>query len=95
MNCNHLKRLGWTVGDVDLFEVSEAFAAVAMKELDLDHAKLNGNGGACALGHPIRATGAPIATTLIHALKNLGLKRGIASLRIGGGEATVIAVELM
>ena len=84
--------------DVDLYEINEAFAVVAMaaiKELGLDHAKVNVNGGACALGHPIGATGARILTTLIHALKARGKKRGIASLCIGGGEATAIAIELV
>jgi acetyl-CoA C-acetyltransferase len=93
-----LKQLNWSAGDVDLYEINEAFAAVpmaAMKDLSLDHAKVNVNGGACALGHPIGATGARILTTLLHALKARGKKRGIASLCIGGGEATAIAVELM
>jgi len=78
--------------------VNEAFAVVAMvaiKDLELDHAQVNVNGGACALGHPIGATGARILTTLIHALKSRGKRRGIASLCIGGGEATAIAVELI
>jgi len=81
-----------------LYEINEAFAAVsmaAMKDLSLEHAKVNVNGGACALGHPIGATGARILTTLLYALKARGKKRGIASLCIGGGEATAIAVELM
>jgi acetyl-CoA C-acetyltransferase len=93
-----LKQLDWSPNDVDLFEINEAFAAVpmaAMKDLSLDHAKVNVNGGACALGHPIGATGARILTTLLYALKARGKKRGIASLCIGGGEATAIAVELM
>lgn len=93
-----LEKTGWTVGDVDLFEINEAFAVVAMaaiKDLGLDHAKVNVNGGACALGHPIGATGARILTTLIHALKERGKKRGIASLCIGGGEATAFAVEIV
>jgi acetyl-CoA C-acetyltransferase len=93
-----LKQLNWSPGDVDLYEINEAFAAVpmaAMKDLSLDHAKVNVNGGACALGHPIGATGARILTTLLYALKARGKKRGIASLCIGGGEATAIAVELM
>jgi acetyl-CoA C-acetyltransferase len=92
-----LSRLEWRAADVDLYEVNEAFAVVAMvaiKELGLDHAKVNVNGGACALGHPIGATGARILTTLVHALKARGKKRGIASLCIGGGEATAIAIEL-
>jgi acetyl-CoA C-acetyltransferase len=94
---NVLDKAGWTAADVDFFEVNEAFAAVtmaAMKELDLPHEKVNVNGGACALGHPIGASGARILVTLIHTLKNRGGKRGIASLCIGGGEATAIAVEL-
>jgi acetyl-CoA C-acetyltransferase len=93
-----LSRLEWRASDVDLYEVNEAFAVVAMaaiKELGVDHAKVNVNGGACALGHPIGATGARILTTLLHALKARGKKRGIASLCIGGGEATAIAVELV
>ena len=93
-----LSRLEWSASDVDLYEVNEAFAVVAMvaiKELGLDHAKVNVNGGACALGHPIGATGARILTTLLHALKARGKKRGIASLCIGGGEATAIAIELV
>jgi len=93
-----LEKTGWTAGDVDLYEINEAFAVVAMaaiKDLGLDHAKVNVNGGACALGHPIGATGARILTTLIHALKERGKKRGIASLCIGGGEATAFAVELV
>jgi len=93
-----LAQLKWSPKDVDLFEINEAFAAVpmaAMKDLSLDHAKVNVNGGACALGHPIGATGARILTTLLYALKARGKKRGIASLCIGGGEATAIAVELM
>jgi acetyl-CoA C-acetyltransferase len=83
---------------VDLYEINEAFAVVtmaAMKDLGLDHGKVNVNGGACSLGHPIGATGARLVTTLLHALKNRGKKRGIASLCIGGGEATAIAVELV
>jgi acetyl-CoA C-acetyltransferase len=93
-----LTQLKWQAGDVDLYEINEAFAAVpmaAMKDLSLDHARVNVNGGACALGHPIGATGARILTTLLYALKARGKKRGIASLCIGGGEATAIAVELM
>jgi acetyl-CoA C-acetyltransferase len=92
-----LTRLEWRAADVDLYEVNEAFAVVAMaamKDLGLDHEKVNVNGGACALGHPIGATGARILTTLIHALRSRGKKRGIASLCIGGGEATAIAIEL-
>jgi acetyl-CoA C-acetyltransferase len=93
-----LTQLEWRAADVDLYEVNEAFAVVAMaaiKDLELDHAKVNVNGGACALGHPIGATGARILATLIYALKNRGKKRGIASLCIGGGEATAIAVEII
>ncbi len=93
-----LSLAGWKVSDVDLFEINEAFAAVAMaaiKDLGLDHARVNVNGGACALGHPVGATGARIVATLVHALKRRGLKRGIASLCIGGGEATAIAIELI
>ena len=93
-----LTQLHWSSNDVDLYEVNEAFAAVsmaAMKDLSLEHSKVNVNGGACALGHPIGATGARILTTLLYALKARGKKRGIASLCIGGGEATAIAVELM
>jgi len=92
-----LAQVNWRAADVDLYEINEAFAVVAMaaiKDLGLDHAKVNVNGGACALGHPIGATGARILTTLIYALKNRGKKRGVASLCIGGGEATAIAIEL-
>lgn len=93
-----LKKTGWKAGDVDLYEINEAFACVAMaaiRDIGLDHAKVNVNGGACALGHPIGATGARIVTTLIHALIARGKKRGIAALCIGGGEATALAVELV
>jgi acetyl-CoA C-acetyltransferase len=93
-----LKLAGWTKDDVDLFEINEAFANVAMiamRDLGLDHAKVNVNGGACALGHPIGASGARIIVTLLHALQKRGGKRGIASLCIGGGEATAVAVELL
>jgi acetyl-CoA C-acetyltransferase len=89
-------KLGWAPDDVDLYEINEAFAVVAMaamKDLGIDHDKLNVNGGACALGHPIGATGARVIVTLAHALQARGLKRGIASLCIGGGEATAIAIE--
>ena len=92
-----MAKAGWTKEDVDLFEVNEAFAVVpmaAMQELGLDHAKVNVNGGACALGHPIGASGARICVTLINALKKRGLSKGIASLCIGGGEATAVAIEL-
>lgn len=91
-----LDRLGWSVNDVDLFEINEAFAVVtmaAMRDLDLPHAKLNVHGGACALGHPIGASGARILVTLLAAMEQRGAKRGVASLCIGGGEATAIAVE--
>jgi acetyl-CoA C-acetyltransferase len=93
-----LKNLSWRPADADLYEINEAFAVVTMaatRELELDPAHVNVNGGACALGHPIGATGARILTTLLYALKNRGKKRGIASLCIGGGEATAIAVELI
>jgi acetyl-CoA C-acetyltransferase len=93
-----LAKAGWSVEDVDLFEVNEAFAVVAMiaaKELGIPAEKLNVNGGATALGHPIGASGARIIATLLAALENHGLKRGVASLCIGGGEATAIAVELV
>jgi acetyl-CoA C-acetyltransferase len=93
-----LAKAGWTVGDVDLWEVNEAFAVVPMalmKELGIGHDKVNVNGGACALGHPIGASGARIMVTLLHALKARGLKRGLATLCIGGGEATAVAVELL
>jgi acetyl-CoA C-acetyltransferase len=92
-----MEKAGWTLDDVDLFEINEAFAMVpmiAMKELGIPVEKLNVNGGATALGHPIGASGARIIATLIAALENRGLKRGIASLCIGGGEGTAIAVEL-
>jgi acetyl-CoA C-acetyltransferase len=92
------RKLDWTPGKVDLYEINEAFAVVAMaamKDLGLDHAKVNVNGGACALGHPIGATGARLLVTLVHALKNRNLKRGIASLCIGGGEATAVAIEMV
>jgi acetyl-CoA C-acetyltransferase len=93
-----LARAGWSVEDVDLFEVNEAFACVAMfamRDLDIPHEKINVNGGGTALGHPIGASGARIIVTLIAALKAQGKKRGVASLCIGGGEATAVAVELM
>ena len=92
------ERTGWAAGDVDLYEVNEAFAGVAMAaqhELGLDHARLNVHGGACALGHPVGATGARIVTTLLHALARRGGQRGVASLCIGGGEATAIALEML
>ena len=95
---NVLKKAGWKVEDVDLFEVNEAFAVVAMapmRDLGIKHEKLNVNGGACALGHPIGASGARLVVTLIHALQARGGKKGVASLCIGGGEATALAIELM
>jgi acetyl-CoA C-acetyltransferase len=91
-----LTRAGWQTSDVDLFEINEAFAVVAMiamRELGLDHAKVNVNGGACALGHPIGASGARILATLLSALEAKREKRGLASLCIGGGEAVAMAVE--
>jgi acetyl-CoA C-acetyltransferase len=93
-----LARAGWNANDVDLYEINEAFACVAMAaihDLRLDATKVNVHGGACALGHPIGATGARITTTLLYALKQRGLKRGIAALCIGGGEATALAVEMV
>jgi acetyl-CoA C-acetyltransferase len=93
-----LQQLSWSARDADLYEINEAFAAVtmaAMHDLEIDHARVNVNGGACALGHPIGATGARILTTLLYALKQRGAKRGIASLCIGGGEAVAAAVELL
>jgi len=92
-----LKKAGWSIDEVDLFEVNEAFATVtmaAMHELNIDHAKMNVNGGACALGHPIGASGARVVVTLINALQQRGLKKGVAALCIGGGEATALAIEL-
>jgi acetyl-CoA C-acetyltransferase len=92
-----LKKLDWQAANADLYEINEAFACVAMaamKDAGIAHERVNVNGGACALGHPIGATGARITTTLIHALRKRGLKRGIASLCIGGGEATAIALEV-
>ena len=93
-----LVKVGWGAGDVDLFEINEAFAMVtiaAMQELGLDHERVNVNGGACALGHPLGASGARIVVTLLNALKQKNGKRGIASLCIGGGEATALAVEMI
>ena len=90
-------KLGWDADQVDLYEINEAFACVtmaAMQECGIDHAKTNVNGGACALGHPIGATGARLITTLIHALRQRGGKRGIAALCIGGGEALGCAIEI-
>ena len=91
------ERLGWTPDNVDIYEINEAFACVtmaAMKDVNIDHAKVNVNGGACALGHPIGATGARITTTLLHAMRARNLKRGIATQCIGGGEATAVALEI-
>ncbi|PVH27895.1 acetyl-CoA C-acyltransferase [Pararhodobacter oceanensis] len=91
-----LDRLGWSVDDVDLWEVNEAFAVVPMAfmhEMNIPREKMNVNGGACALGHPIGASGARIIVTLLHALENRGLKRGVAAICIGGGEGTAIAIE--
>jgi acetyl-CoA C-acetyltransferase len=93
-----LAKTGWSVADVDLWEINEAFAVVPMAlmtELSLSHDIVNVNGGACALGHPIGASGARIMVTLIHALQARGKKRGIATLCIGGGEATALALELV
>ncbi|WP_169568569.1 acetyl-CoA C-acyltransferase [Sneathiella limimaris] len=93
-----MEKVSWTKDDVDLFEINEAFAVVAMaaiKDLGLDHDKVNVHGGACALGHPIGASGARIVVTLLNALKQYGKKRGVASLCIGGGEATAMALELV
>jgi len=92
------EKTGWSMAQVDLFEINEAFAVVAMaamRDLDLAHDRVNVHGGACALGHPIGASGARVVVTLLAALKTHGMKRGIASLCIGGGEATAVAVELM
>ena len=91
------ERLGWSSDSVDLYEINEAFAVVtmaAMHDCGIDHAKVNINGGACALGHPIGATGARITATLIHALRARGLKRGIATQCIGGGEALAVGIEI-
>jgi acetyl-CoA C-acetyltransferase len=96
LNILHHK-LAWTPDDADLYEINEAFAVVtmaAMTDLGVDHSKVNVNGGACALGHPIGATGCRISVTLLHALRARGLKRGIATQCIGGGEATAIALEI-
>ena len=93
-----LDKAGWKASDVDLYEINEAFAVVTMataQDLGLDMARVNVNGGACALGHPIGATGARLLTTLVHALLRRGLKRGVASQCIGGGEATAMAVEII
>lgn len=93
-----LGKIGWNVADVDLFEINEAFAMVTMmaiEDLQLDAAKVNVNGGACAQGHPIGSTGSRIMVTLMYALQQRGLKRGVAALCIGGGEATAVAIELL
>ena len=93
-----MQRTGWNLGDVDLFEINEAFAVVtlaAMHALDLPHDKVNVHGGACALGHPIGASGARILVTLLSALRQKGLHRGVAAICIGGGEATAMAVEIL
>ena len=93
-----LERIGWSVEDVDLWEVNEAFAVVPMAfmhEMDIPREKMNVNGGACALGHPIGASGARIMVTLLNALEKRGLKRGVAAICIGGGEGTAIAIELV
>ena len=93
-----LEKAGWELNDVDLWEINEAFAMVTMlaiNELKLDESKVNVNGGACALGHPIGASGARILVTLIHALRNRGLSKGVATLCIGGGEAVAMAVEVI
>ena len=93
-----LKKAGWSASDVDLWEVNEAFACVAMfamKDLGIPHEKINVHGGATALGHPIGASGTRIIVTLINALKQKGGRRGVASLCIGGGEGTAVAVELI
>jgi len=93
-----MDKTGWTLDQVDLFEINEAFAVVAMapiRELGIPHDKVNVNGGACALGHPIGASGARLVVTLVNALRKRDAKRGIATLCIGGGEATAIAIELI
>jgi acetyl-CoA C-acetyltransferase len=92
------QKTGWTVDDVDVFEINEAFAVVtmaAMKDLNIPHSKVNIHGGACALGHPIGASGARILVTLLSALKRVGGQKGIATLCIGGGEAVAVAVEMV
>ena len=93
-----MEKTGWSLKDIDLFEINEAFAVVtmaAMRDLDIPHDKMNIHGGACALGHPIGASGARILVTLLSALEQHDLKRGVASLCIGGGEAVALAVERM
>jgi len=91
-------KTNWSAQDVDLYEINEAFAMVTMltmREFNLDHAKVNIHGGACAQGHPVGSTGSRIIVSLMYALKQLGKKRGIASLCIGGGEATAVAIEML
>jgi len=93
-----LDKAGWKASDVDLYEINEAFAVVTMacvRDLGLDMARVNVNGGACALGHPVGATGARLVTTLVHALRKRGLRRGVATQCIGGGEATAMAIEII
>jgi len=93
-----LDKAGWSKDDVDLYEINEAFAVVSMlaiSEMGLDDSKVNVRGGACALGHPIGSSGSRILVTLLYALKQQGLKKGVASLCIGGGEATAVAVEML
>ena len=93
-----MSKTGWSLNEVDLFEINEAFAVVSlvtMSELDLPHSKVNIHGGACALGHPIGASGARILVTLLSALRQQKLKHGVAAICIGGGEATAIAVECL
>jgi len=93
-----LQKANWKIADVDLFEINEAFAVVAMlamKKFGIEHSKLNVNGGACALGHPVGASGARIIVTLMYALQRLNKKKGIASICIGGGEANSIAIEML
>ena len=93
-----LTKAGWSATDVDLWEINEAFAMVTMltmRALDLDPARVNVHGGACAQGHPIGSTGSRIIVTLMHALKHYGKQRGVAALCIGGGEATAVAIELV
>ncbi len=91
-----LDKAGWSLGEVDLYEINEAFAVVtmaAMRDLDIPHDKVNVHGGACALGHPIGASGARIIVTLLAALQKYDLRKGVAALCIGGGEATAMAIE--
>ena len=98
LGCKPLAKTDWAAGDVDLWEVNEAFAVVPMAlmhDLNLSHDIVNVNGGACALGHPIGASGARIMVTLMYALQARGLKKGVATLCIGGGEATAVALEML